>query len=313
MLVTSFGISVKAGNKHVSLDDLFKLMEIDNGKEDKSKEIVRRFYVDTTSDPKFILGLVVTVKDQRRFLELVANSANFKIRVNNLRGANKLMEFNFFVINKENGLGVYQYYHGSCSPQTFGSYLVTRYRALSNLSRDGAIAELHKQNKHTAKAEKSIKSTHRFGLDFSLLVRPEDIKTILSNYKEIKSFSYEFLSLEAAISFGSPLKGLAKKITEKVIFDPQIQKNRIAQGIDSMMSTIKANTARVQVIDDEDQPLSIKLLKIPDNFGEQDFDILAEELDELDVTVFKDHDLLVKLRAVCTTDFPHIFMAKVKP
>jgi hypothetical protein len=313
MLVTSFGISVKAGNAHISVDELFMHMELQNGVEDASKELARRFYIDTTSDPKFILGLVVTVKDQRKFLELVANSTNFQIRVNNLRGANKLMEFNFFVINKSNGLGVYQYYHGSCSPQTFGSYLITRYRALSNDSRDSAIANLHKQKKHTIKAERSIKSTHRFGLDFSLLVRPEGIKDILSSYKEIKSFSYEFLSLESAVSFGSPLNGLAKKVTEKVTFDPKVEKKKIAQGIDSMMSSIKANTARVHVVDDEDQPLSIKLLKIPDNFGEQEFDLLAEALDNLDVKVFKDHDLLTKLREVCTVEFPHIFMAKVKP
>ncbi|RWA26134.1 hypothetical protein DJ028_18780 [Pseudomonas veronii] len=313
MLVTSYGISIEAGNRHVTIDDLFMLMELENGVEDSTKEIVRRFYVDTTSDPKFILGLVVTVKDQRKFLELVTDASNFKIRVNNLRGLNKLMEFNFFVINKLNGLGVYQYYRGSCSPQTFGSYLTTRYRSLSNQFRDKSIADLHKQKKHTAKLEKSIRSSHRLGLDFSLLIRPEDIETILANYKEIKSFSYEFLSLEAAIRFGSPLKGLVKKVTERVTFDPEVEKRKIAQGINSMMSAIKTNTARVRVIDDEDEPISIRLLKIPDNFGEQDFDTLAEELDELDVAVFKDHDLLAKLREVCTVEYPQIFMAKVAP
>lgn len=313
MLVTSFGVSIKAGNKHVTVEDLFKLMELDNGKEDKTKELIRRFYIDTISDPEFYLGLVVTVKDQRRFLELVSDATKFKIKVNNIRGANKLMEFNFFIINKKNGLGVYQYYHSSCSPQTFGSYLVSRYRTLSNALRDDAIAKLHNQGKHSLKLEKSIRSSHRHGLDFSLLVRPEDIETILTNYKKIKSFNYEFVSLQAAVDFASPLSGLVKKVTERVTFDPKVEKRLIAQGISKMMSRVKSSTARVGVVDDEDVPLSIRLLRIPDHFGEQDFDLLAEALDELDVTVFKDHDLLSKLREVCTEQFPHIFMTKATP
>lgn len=106
---------------------------------------------------------------------------------------------------------------------------------------------------------------------------------------------------------------MVKKVTERVTFDPKVEKRLIAQGINKMMSSVKSTTARVGVVDDDDVPLSIRLLRIPDNFGEQDFDLLAEELDELDVTVFKDHDLLTKLRDVCTTQFPHIFMTKVAP
>src|SRR5690606_297779 len=104
MFVRSYGFSIEAGHNRVTVADVFSLMASQNGQPDTSKSNERRFYVDDTSDADFVRGLVVTVKDQKAFCELVNDSGSFVIKVNNLTGDNKLMEFNFFVVNKKNGL-----------------------------------------------------------------------------------------------------------------------------------------------------------------------------------------------------------------
>lgn len=311
MLVTSYGIALETENPNISISDLFKDMVSKNGVEDVSKKIARRFYIDDASDPDFFIGLVVTIKDQKKFLEFASDAGSFKIKIGDVKGDNKLMEFNFFLVNKKNGLGIYQYYHNSCSPETFGSYLRSRYRDLSNASRDTKLAALKLTDKGSAKSEKSIRSSHRKGLSYQLLVRPDNIENILSAYKEIRSFNYEIASVESIYSHAKPLSGLVKKVSQRVSFDPLVGKGLIAKGIATMVPFIKPNTARVSVLDDEDEPVSVKLLNMPDNFGEQEFDVVAQTLNGLDLSLFHAHALVTGLRETCAITHSHIFMAKL--
>ena len=312
MQVISFGFSVDAGNAHVSTADLFRSMRDQNGVEDTTKSTARRFYIDDQSDPDFVLGLVVTVKDQRKFCELVDAQGAFKFKVNNLTGTNKLMEFNFFVINKKNGLGIYQYYHHSCSPGTFGSYLRTRYRALSEESRDQMIANLHAKGQHSRKAETAVRSQHRQGLSFGLLTRNDAIADVLNAYKSIRGFDYEYVNLDPVARVAQPLQGLVTKVKERVSFDSNIDKNVIAAGIAGMLGQVKDRSARVHVVDDDDTPLSVRVANIPENFGEQEYDDIAAALDDLDVNIFSQHAIIQALLHTCKVDQEHIFMAEVE-
>jgi hypothetical protein len=113
MRVISYGVSIKAGNQHVSVAELFASMKAHNGKEDSSLGTSRLFYIDDDTDKDFYRGLVVTVRDQDAFCTLVKSGGNFKIQVQNLEDAEQMMDFNLFVIAKKNGLGIYQYYQPS--------------------------------------------------------------------------------------------------------------------------------------------------------------------------------------------------------
>lgn len=312
MQVISYGFSVDAGNVHVSLSDLFGAMREQSGMEDDTKSNVRRFYIDDQSDAEFVLGLVVTVKDQRKFCELVDERGAFKFKVNNLTGMNKLMEFNFFVVNKVNGLGIYQYYHHSCSPGTFGSYLRTRYRSLSDDSRDGMITQLRGDGLHTRKAEALIRSQHRQGLSFGLLTRNDALADVLAGYKSIRSFDYEYVNLDPVARIAQPLQGLVTKVKERVSFDSNIDKNIVAAGIIAMLGQIKGRSARVQVVDDDDTPISVRVANIPENFGEQEYDDLAGELDDLDVDNFSQHAIIAELLEICKVQQAHIFSAEIE-
>jgi hypothetical protein len=315
MLVRSYGFSVTAGNAEVSLDDLFTSLVATSGDEDTSQRNVRRIFVDTATNKDFALGLVVTVKDQKTFCELVNAKGNFVIAVSNLKGKNKLMEFNFFVINKNNGLGIYQHYFQSCSPGTFSSYLRTRYRRLSETSRDDAIAALKTKGQHTAGKEKAIKAAHAKGLSFGLLVHQESLEAVLSKFKEIKGFEYEFAVVEPDLVKGAPISNFVKRLRQKVSFKPNIDVGALSKAIQGTVDALHPKSGHVAVVDhvdNEDVPMSVRIADIPEHFGEQDYDAVAGKLNNLDTSKFATHVVVNELLAACSDTFKHVFMKKVK-
>lgn len=311
MQVYSFGIALATANKGAGISDIFSKLDKKNGADYVRASQLRRIYVDTTSDPQFYLGLVVTVKDQRSFLQLQSGVGSLKIKVSHVKGTNKLMEFNFFIINKSNGLGLYQYYHGSCSPLTFGSYLKTEFREISDALRDAEISKVGTE-RGKGKREKIIKEKFKGGLDFQQLVRKENIQSILSEYKRIVSFNFDLVALSPVKSYAQPLSGFVRKVREKISFNADAPVDMVAKGISDMMSSVVENSARVSVINDDDEPVSVRVVGMPENFGEADYDQVADALDDLDLDNFSSNLCIAALRDTCVTVHPKIFMAKFK-
>lgn len=315
MIVRSYGFSVTPGNKEIGLDALFESLEKTSGAADTSLSNLRRIYVNTASDPNFVIGLVVTVKDQKTFCELVNDKGNFVITVSNLKGKNKLMEFNFFLVNKANGLGIYQHYFHSCSPNTFGSYLRRRYRRLSDSSQDATIQAMKNAGEHTLKKEKQVKSAHAKALSFGLLVHKDSLAKVLSRYKEIKAFEYEYAALEPDLIKGVPLGNYIKRLRQKVSFKPNVGVDILSNAIQATVDMIQPRSGHVSVIDevdDEDIPMSIRIAGIPEHFGENDYDAVAGDLNNLDVTKFADHKVVKELIKAGKETHAHVFMKKIK-
>ena len=315
MLVRSYGFSVSAGNAEISLQKLLDSLVGTSGQPDQSLSNERRIFIDTTTSPDFALGLVVTVKDQKTFCELVNNKGNFVISVTGLKGTNKLMEFNFFVINKTNGLGIYQHYFQSCSPGTFGTYLRTRYRKLTDDSRDAVIDTLKAKGQHNDSREKAVRSKHAKGLNFAILVQQASLESILKKFKDIKGFEYQFATLEPELVKGAPIADYVNRLTQKVSFKPNIEVDVLAKAIQATVDMLKPKSGHVSVIDDiegEDVPMSVRIAEIPEHFGEQEYDVVATKLNNLDTSKFASHKVVDELVTACSQTYKHMFMAKVK-
>ena len=74
---------------------------------------VRRIIIDQSDD--FFCGVVITLKDQRSYASLVDDQGQVKVKISDLADLEKIAEFNFWVINKLNGFGMYQYHYGACT------------------------------------------------------------------------------------------------------------------------------------------------------------------------------------------------------
>jgi len=313
MKVRLYGFSLEAGHAKTSLSDLYDHMELLSGTADTTKSNERRIYFSKDTDPDYARGLIVTVKNQKAFCKLVDADGRLVINVENLQGEDKVMEFNFFVINKSNGLGIYQQYHHSCSLGVFGGYLRDRYRNLSENSAGREIRELRRQRQHTEGKAKAIRRAHRENLSVATLIHRGNLSAVLRQFEKIKSFEYEFAQLDAIRDVAQALQPYVKRRKEKVTFEPRFAVATIATAVHNAVNTIMPKSGRVHVETDEGDPLSVKLADIPENFGEYDYDDIATQLDKLDTAEFAQHQTLTNLQEVCNSEpYAHIFNARTR-
>lgn len=294
MRVISYGISLKAGHKHVSLEDLFASLKQENG-EEVSGTTPRLFYFDDTTDKDFYRGLVVTMRDQKTYIKLVEDGDDFKFDVQNLDASEKLMEFNLFVIRKQNGMGIYQYYHRSCPTNTFLRYLRSKYKELSHDFADEAVADL-RNNGGKTKQQKELRKEFKPALDAALIVRPDDLEAVLNEYDEVRGLSFEITSLDVRRAAAGPLEPLVKKLRQSVTFNQGISIPKIAGAIKKLLPSINDNTARVSVLDEDEESFSLRISGIPTNFGESSYDEVAAELQGLDVSKFATSTSILNLQ-----------------
>ena len=64
-------------------------------------------------------GLVLTIKDMRRFVTLKESGQDVTLDAHQLGSDERLADFNFFVLDEKSCFGLYQHYHHSCSLNTF--------------------------------------------------------------------------------------------------------------------------------------------------------------------------------------------------
>lgn len=313
MKVRLYGFSLEAGHTKSSLSDLYDHIELFSGEADNTRTNERRIYFSKDADPTFARGLVVTVKDQKAFCKLIDENGRLVISVENLQGDDKLMEFNFFVINKANGIGLYQQYHHSCSLGVFGGYLRDRYRTISEEAAGQAIEALRQQGEHTDRKETAIKRAHRGGLSVATLVHSGNLAAVLRQFDKIKSFEYEFAQLDAIREVAQPLQPYVKRRKEKVTFEPRYAVVTIANAVHNAVNAIQPKSGRVHVETEDGDPLSVKLADIPEHFGEHEYDDIASQLDNLDTADFAQHRTFTDLQNVCNSEpYRHIFTARVR-
>ena len=312
MLIRTFGFSIDTQSNAVKLSDLFAALAANSGNKITGMAHPRMVFFDN-SDATFAKGLVVTLKDQRTFCQLVDNQGKLIIKVASIN--DQLLDFNFFLINKNNGHGLYQYYFHSCAPGTFGSHLRNVYRNLSNSLREKEIKALKASGDHSTGKEKAIRSKYFKGLRFQILVHLNSIDRILKTFKRIKAFQYEVAAVAPIAPAGAPLLPYARKVVEKIHFDSNSKVGAVATAIRDFIVTEKISRGSVDVIEeyeDEDIPLSVKIANIPRPFGEEDFDSFTKKINNLDASKFASHSNMAVLIKKASQDYPAIFMKKIK-
>lgn len=76
------------------------------------------FFIDNNG---YYAGLILTIKNMKKFVTLIDKKAEITLDIHELNSNEKIADFNFFIINPQTGLGMYQHYHNSCSLATFNS------------------------------------------------------------------------------------------------------------------------------------------------------------------------------------------------
>lgn len=178
MQIRFLGFSFSTDSTTLGLGDYIDHMVTNHGEAHELGEHNRYLFFNTSHSNNYYVGMLLTVKEQKTFCELTNTSGNLVVKVNELDANSNLMDFNFFVIHKTTGLGMYQYYHQSCSLNSFGYFNRQRFSEYRDDKVDTEISATPKQEKTAAK-EKAIKRKHKGNLSWEILVRKEMLKELI--------------------------------------------------------------------------------------------------------------------------------------
>ncbi|CFQ72452.1 hypothetical protein [Yersinia similis] len=123
MQVKSIGFSIENENPHITSEQILNHLISHSDNEIRRLDYVRKILI--SDDDEFYTGLVLTFKNQKKNCKSTVKNGQFVVKVEDLKGDEKLVNFNFFCLKKETMKGLYLYYHGSCTLNTLFSQLQT--------------------------------------------------------------------------------------------------------------------------------------------------------------------------------------------
>ena len=310
MLVRFLGFSFSANTTTNNLNEYVDHMITKHNQAHKLGEHNRFLFFNKTHSEKYYVGLLVTVKDQKTFCELTSKSGKWVVKVNELDIHSNLMDFNFFVLHKTTGFGMYQHYHQSCSVNSFGYYNNRRFSEYQESKAKAEIAAIPEHELTTAK-ERAIKQKHKDYLKWEIIVRKEKLKDLIEELTRVKSFEYSFAAITVEEPEFKPLKQYVKKERKILAFSPTSPVNLLANAITSIVSRNNIDSGKVIGVDCDGIDRVLRITDNPDNYGEYAYDDVATKINALDVTEFEKSWVIQELLNKCV-EYSHIFEAKVQ-
>ncbi|NLV97162.1 MAG: hypothetical protein GX043_07480 [Desulfovibrionales bacterium] len=310
MLIRFLGFLIEMP-KSIALNEVMTMLEERAANHKNFDNASRLLFVDTQSDSEYYLGLIVTVRNQKTFCELKEANNSFKVQVNRLDHNSNIMEFNFFIINKKSCVGLYQYYHQSCSIAQGMNLIKKHFNELKTQKRNKKRDELINSGKKESRAQKEANKHFKGYFEWQLLVRKDKLASVLSELAQIKALELDLLYLEPDSKEFGQLSGFVKKQRRKFSFEKKFSPSILIGPIVSAINKSKTDSGRVFGVDEDGLDRVIKIQNNPDFFDEYDYDEVATNINNLDVTDFMNSWVIQSLRNVCEKH-KAIFKAKIK-
>lgn len=297
MEVRYLGFSISTKNEKVSVEDLYDQLEQNSGKENLSLKLPRRIFFEK-SKGDYYKGMILTIRDQTKYCKMQDQGGNISINVENLQGNEKLLEFNFFVINKNTGRGIYQEYHHSCSINTFFKYLKQEFNKVKTESIKDEIANLQSP---TDKDKSAIRKKHKKPIDLSMLCDKSDLFDAIAELTRVSSLEYTLETVEPHQGFGKPLADICKRKREAIIFE-DVKPATIADTLRYHMDSLGIKKGRITGYESKDKKVSYPINQRPEYYGVYDFDVIAPKVHNIKSDKFTECKILDDLIGTCKSN-----------
>lgn len=293
----------------ISLNEFQSYLETNSGQASSFSRGERIYR--TRIDGKYNIGLLITIKDQKRFLELKEQQGGkLRVEVRELEAGTLGMELNYFVQYRETGTGLYLYYHHSCALNQFAAVLGDRYseHKLARIAQDINAAG----GEGISKAKKAaIRKNYKGELSHVQLVTDEDLDDLMQQMHAIKSFEFTVSSVKPDDPIFAPISKYVRKRVERVVFQKEYGVSAIAAGIKKITKLASPDKGRVIGVDESGVEQIANLLNNYETFGEYEFDDEARQL-TFDLDDFHQSPMVKKMKQVIE-EHPAVFTAPVKP
>jgi len=248
-----------------------------------------------TSNLDYIVGISLSIKDVSAFCSLKANNGKLEVSAEQLESGTLMTDFNFFVIHKPTGRGLYQHYFQSQATTTFCKLLKDHYRTLrGNLVASETEVLQHSQGFSKKKALRQAKQKYFHFLPTSVIERPEDIGELISELTRIDSLAFEPESYEDYTQFGRPYQGLIKKVKPVIYFEKgQNVMGQCKEWAASLFTANDIKAAIVKGIDINGNEATIKLNNDYQVLHKYDYDDLIVTISLDDLTTSLDNATII--------------------
>ncbi|MCG7576492.1 MULTISPECIES: hypothetical protein [unclassified Halomonas] len=300
MKVKYVGIKLKSDCAAISSEEFYEELESISGLIVESPSAERHFYFDNTTRDGYLLGLVVTLKDQRRFCKASLDDGELTLKTEDLIGDDKLVDFNFLAIRKDTRKGVYQYYHNSCSANVFGDVCKKIfYNKKELLIHDEYLVlapgeAAYDNSKQYKKAQKKYAGRPKF----AILIDSREVDQIIRSYRKVKELDVTFEAVESPTDAAIAARQLSDSVSLKYRIGVVEDVENIAQAARQLCNTLGFLRGKAVAEDEFGEERIINLINCPHDFGQEDFDELAYRVDELKASEFCDNDILDDLISI---------------
>lgn len=258
--------------KTVSLAEFFDHLRSLGNQQIRFAGHERMIYIGERAD--YYLGLFITIKDQAKFCELRSDGDEFEISVRSLDDGTNIVDFNFFVVHKDTGRGLYLHYHQSCSANQFGLYCRRRYEDLRGTKKDADIAALG--STPTKKALRAIAAHYKkVTLKLVVMVRKEKLSELLEEFESIQVFEFDVQAMTSEEPEYTPVRPFIKRQTRRIRFIKQSSQSVIRSWISAVAGSVQR--ARVQGLDEDGETRAFRLMDNPDSFGSYEYETIADD------------------------------------
>lgn len=311
MQVRLLGFRLEVTSKALDLSSFAAAVSAVATNQKSAQDSQRLLFLNSNSHTEYHVGLVVTVKDQKTFCRLVADNGNLLVKVDELELDTKLMEFNFFVVNKATGTGLYQYYHQSCSLSSFGYLVANRFREYKESVIQAEIDKVPEAERSEARIAK-VRKQFNGQLNWEILVRAEKLEELIAELKRVKSFEWTVATPTVEQEDFKPLAPYIRNQRSKLSFEVGAPVSTLAAAISAAATRMNLLKGRIEGEDADGLDRVLRLLDNPENFGEYDYDDLAGKLNDLDLTQFQHAWVATELIKACK-GHAHIFETPMQP
>ena len=288
MKVRFVGFELKVEGRP-ALPDILARLRTDGGADMRQQD--RVVLLDSAYDEYFHRGVVLKIKDQRRFVKLQQEQHTFRIRVETLDEASRLMEFNFFILHKAAGLGVYLYHHGSTTLNTFFQLIrQARYRLVDELKH--RLAE-----QQPPASPQAIRDATQGKLDTGIIVRKQKIEELLEGFDSIGSLELQLTVPDVKGGLFQPLEPYLKRETVRFLFDRKHRAASVAYAVAACIGSDNVRAGKVVALDDKGDEHILKLMNNPDYLDEVEFDDFTHRIITADIARFYEAPAFADLAA----------------
>lgn len=242
-----------------------------------SGRTIKNRIIYLTDDNGFWKGLILTVKDLNQFTKLVSSQQEVRLDIHELNADERVADFNFFVIDKKKGYGLYQHYHHSCSLNLFNIIARQHYMEAKNemLNKEKEKLENEKASK------KNIKSSlEKFRGNFtgSIIEKKGTFAERVAKLRDAHEAEIEFDVVSINDGAFQAVSSHLKRVKHQLFFLKNTSRLDRVKGLASILTGQNVSKAKVIGVDENGNDIVYKMFNDFDKFATYDYEDMVSEL-----------------------------------